>query len=355
MREELIQKFFRKECTVEEAAMVVAFLENNPEILNEYVNKKEWDDAEAGSGMPEEFWQNVWEKIKKKKKTNATFILIKRFSIAASVGAIIVLGYYNINSNSNAIAEQNTRSIVADINHKTVANTTIAMQQIILPDSSIVELSKDAIIKYDIPFQNNKREITLAGEAYFKVAKDKTKPFIVYAAGFSTTALGTEFRVTTANAAKNIRVQLYKGKVVIRSVNNEMRGWNKDIYLLPGEQLQYDRNKMLASVEKINEIKNVPLTNELKRSNINKKHLNEPSDELQFNGTALPEVMNRLSKYFNVNIAYDKAEIESMSFTGTITKKDSVAIILKVITQMNELEISSNDSGYIIKKNLPQQ
>ena len=68
------------------------------------------------------------------------------------------------------------------------------------------------------PFQNNKREIYLEGEAYFKVAKDKTKPFTVFAGALATTALGTQFRITAKkNTPGNITVKLFTGKVAIRS------------------------------------------------------------------------------------------------------------------------------------------
>ena len=79
------------------------------------------------------------------------------------------------------------------------------------------------------------------------------------------------------------------------------------------------------------------------------------STDLVFNSSTLPDVMEKLSKYYNMKIAYDKDEIKAMNFTGTITKKDSLQIILKVIGQMNDLEISSNDSGFVVQKILQQQ
>ena len=73
MSEELIQKFFRKECTAEEASEVMEFLKNNPKILEEYLSKKEWDEIEPNALMPGEFCDEVWNKFKKRKRQTPQF------------------------------------------------------------------------------------------------------------------------------------------------------------------------------------------------------------------------------------------------------------------------------------------
>ena len=73
-------------------------------------------------------------------------------------------------------------------------------------------------------------------------------------------------------------------------------------------------------------------------------------DNLVFNSTALPEVLQQLSKYFNQKISFDSTNISAMNFTGTITRQDSLPIVLKVIAQMNELEVAPEGDAFIIKK-----
>jgi ferric-dicitrate binding protein FerR (iron transport regulator) len=87
-----------------------------------------------------------------------------------------------------------------------------------------------------------------------------------------------------------------------------------------------------------------------KQNKTNKNYSDNATNELVFNSRALPDVMEQLSKYFNTRINYNKTEINEMNFTGTISKDDSLSIILKVIAQMNDLQISTSDSGYVIKK-----
>src|SRR5690349_3589259 len=96
MKAELIQKFFRKECTAEEASDVLEFLKNNPKILDDYLSKKEWDEIESNVLMPDEFWDEAWNEIQKKKKTNTTVLWIKRSAVAACIAGAIVLGLLKI-------------------------------------------------------------------------------------------------------------------------------------------------------------------------------------------------------------------------------------------------------------------
>src|SRR3954452_19942644 len=92
MREELIEKFFRKECTAEEAIQVVAYLKAHPGMLDKYLNEEEWKKVET-SQMPEKFWEEVWQGIVKKRRTKTTVLWLKRSAVAASMIGLIALGY----------------------------------------------------------------------------------------------------------------------------------------------------------------------------------------------------------------------------------------------------------------------
>lgn len=350
MKEELIRKFFRKQCTPVEAREVMQYLNNHPEILDEYLNKHEWDEIEPGTSVPNEFWDEVWQKIQKKKRAEVTIVWLKCTAVAACIAGVIVFTYVTITGKKNDLHFTTVavkKKITPAIQNKIVINTSGKKEKVILPDSSVVELSKGGSLQYSIPFTENKRDIRLEGEAYFKVAKDKTKPFTVYAGGLATTALGTEFRITT-NGSDKVLVQLFKGKVVIRAVNNNMKEWNKEVYLFPGEQLKYDSVKTLVAVEKIKAAGEDMLA--AKQVKADKDHAATTVNDLVFNSSALPDVMEQLSKYFNIKISYNKTEINEMNFTGSISKNDSLSIILKVIAQMNDLHITLSDSGYIIEK-----
>src|SRR5581483_4992079 len=144
------------------------------------------------------------------------------------------------------------------------------------------------------------RNITLVEKALFKVAKDKTKPFMVTSGKITTTALGTMFTVTANNDNTSMVVRLYEGKVVVKALDQHDWRMKKDYFLNPGQEFVYN-NQALAIVRSFNN----------KRTNTKKA-----SDELfadepiipqnaggswyMFNNQSLGDVFDQLAFTFNV-------------------------------------------------------
>lgn len=347
MTNEIIERFFKKQCTAEEAELVVNYFRKNPSALDDYLNKSEWDNISYVS-MPKQIRDDVWAVTQKQIKIHNRIIWIKRTAVAASIVGLLGFGFYQF---TKPLKTKNTLpavtiSIPAKTKlpeYKILTNNSDKVNHFILQDGSAIDLYPGSQVHYDTSFQNNKREIHLEGEAYFKVAKDKAKPFIVYAGSLTTTALGTEFRIITRkNKPGNITVKLFSGKVAIRSINTSLGGW-KDVYLSPGQQLNYNAEKMLTLVEKIGNI-NKPVARKL-----NNKVIGDTSTELRFDGTSLSSVIDKLSKHFSARIEYDTLQIKAMNFTGII-KSDSLQNVLKVIARMNDLEIVQEGDKFSIKK-----
>ncbi|MDR6197478.1 FecR domain-containing protein [Siphonobacter sp. SORGH_AS_0500] len=99
-----------------------------------------------------------------------------------------------------------------------------------LSDGSTVILNAASTIHYPKTFHSNVREIRLEGEAFFSVAHDSTKPFIVQTGELSTSVLGTEFNVSAYSPANQVTVSLHRGKV---QVENALR---QRLVLMPGQQ-----------------------------------------------------------------------------------------------------------------------
>ncbi len=106
--------------------------------------------------------------------------------------------------------------------------TEIASQTVWLPDSSMVVLAGHSTLHYPAGFSGNSRTVKLEGEAYFSVAHNRAKPFIVSVKDVTVTVTGTSFTV---------RAFLAKTEVVVRTgVVRVARGAN-EVTLLPGEAI----------------------------------------------------------------------------------------------------------------------
>jgi transmembrane sensor len=370
MTDALIEKFFDNRCTASESEEVTKYLKENPAILDKYLNVTEWT-AIVPQHMPEKFWAENWDEMLKAeaslrstKQINASsdpiattpvhihsrinravvITWIKRTAVAAVLIVSAGLAYrisFIKDKPDNAIA---AKAPVIKTERKITVNNSDQLMNIMLPDSSDVILSPGSLITYYVPFTNNKRDLTLDGEGRFKVMKNEFKPFTVYAGGLATTALGTEF---TINTKKNIIVKLHTGRVMITAVGERLKYWKKNVMLEPGQQLNYDIKEMTASVTRINTQHKIAGGVTVKKPG---KIVPDELPVMNFVNTSLPDVMNKLTACYHQNITFDSTELNDINFTGTISKNDSLPIVLKVIAQMNDLDLIHNDNGYEIKK-----
>jgi ferric-dicitrate binding protein FerR (iron transport regulator) len=242
------------------------------------------------------------------------------------------------------LPEETQTVVTPKSTHKSIANTTSKLMLVHLEDSSVVELSPASTIQFDVPFPANKRDIVLEGEAKFHVSKNKQKPFTVFADALATTALGTVFTVKKDKIKNTVTVKLYEGKVVVHSTDKNLNGWKDDVYLAPGRQMYFNAVLQTLTVNNISRIKSTGIVTQPKpvQDTVNA--------QLVFDNTDLSKVMDRLAAYYKVKIQYDAPVIDTMNFTGTVSKNDSLPLILKIIGQMNNLKIITIDDGFRVIK-----
>lgn len=274
----------------------------------------------------------------------------KWVAVAASVIMIIGLSWVLFNKKDQEVAQQpvkKTDSAAYTVRHQ--LNNTGADRKIALPDGSLVILANNSIITYKEPF-GAAREILLSGKAHFKVAKDKSRPFIVSSGDISTTALGTEFTVTAFEQSKQISVRLYEGKVVIKPVNKQNLKMKQDVYLVPGQEFIYGSNGILVRSFKPKEV----AAKAKPTDDVQPDSLSIPEDlsapYFMFNNQSLDQVFDNLSALYNVKIVYQKKDVQNIAFTGKYEQTKSLESILELIGKLNKLTITKTDSAYIVSK-----
>ncbi len=126
---------------------------------------------------------------------------------------------------------------------------------VFLPDGSQVVLNAGSKLSFTKPFHPDRRVVNLEGEAFFEVAKDSLRPFQVISDKLTTTALGTSFNIAAYPTDGHIQVSLTTGKVKVDYQIAEKQQ-AEAYYLIPGEQLGYDKvqdifNKQPFDAEKV--------------------------------------------------------------------------------------------------------
>lgn len=156
--------------------------------------------------------------------------------IAAVAVVLVIIGSLFVYLNYNTLFNSQPELI-------SVVTNNGEKKTVVLPDGTEIYMNSGSQLSYLSVFKK-RRDVNLTGEAFFKVAKDKTKPFIVHSSGYTTQALGTSFNVKAYSDEASVTVALKTGKVV---VNNEKNlEWNS-VFLVPGEKLNIVSDVVLKS------------------------------------------------------------------------------------------------------------
>lgn len=174
----------------------------------------------------------------------------------------------------------------------------------ILPDSTVVYLNSGSSLIYPSVFTGDTRNVTLKGEGYFSVSKNREKQFIV-SIPHQTQILvyGTEFNVEAYPEQKEVQATLLTGEIGFVYTSGEQQ--KKKVMMKPGQKVTYDAIKH-----------GVALKQTYVESDVAWK-----DGKLIFRDTPFRDVLRALSKRYNVEFIVKRPEVEAYSFTGTFERQ----------------------------------
>ncbi|MGJ1323400.1 FecR family protein [Sphingobacterium faecium] len=198
---------------------------------------------------------------------------------------------------------------------------------VILPDGTRVKLNAATTLRYPTVFAADKREVRVDGEAYFEVANRKNQPFIVETANQQVSVLGTHFNVNTYGNKSEMKTTLQEGKVQVKELTS-----GKHIILLPGYQSLVNKGKLISRAVDVNQ------------------ELAWVDGRFNFDGKSLFEVMDDLSRWYNVDVEY-RGEIPDVEFFGGTYRTSKLSTILKILKDQNLHYHFTANGKLIIEKN----
>ncbi|AFL82525.1 Fe2+-dicitrate sensor, membrane component [Aequorivita sublithincola DSM 14238] len=197
--------------------------------------------------------------------------------------------------------------------------------QLKLADGTEIWLNADTKIKYPIAFQPGETRTVelLYGEAYLMVSpssKHQGDAFKIIAKGQEVNVIGTIFNLKAYNDEEKIYTTLVEGKVHIAAKD-------KSVELHPGEQSVWDHS-----------------TNQLSKSSVDVNHHTAwIRGYFYFEDKPLKEIMQVLSRWYDVHISFDSPELQNVKFSGLLSKEQTIEEILNGIKNTNSI------SAYEIK------
>ena len=292
-----------------------------------------------------EFWSvfkddNVkeFEGIKKRKTLRRWGFWAGAVSIAAAIISVVLLW-----SRETAITDGTINNPVANVSDtqfhvsfpsKAIRTQTVytahsgEISKVVLSDGTKVILNSDSKLTLSASFNKNAREVELDGEAFFDVAKDSSRLFIIRCSAESYIVRGTSFNITSYSSDGYSVATLHEGALEAR-VNSDI------INLVPGEELRVDENTSTLSKHKV---KVANSTNWITTS------------RLVFEDTPLRQVANRLARKYQVTIDVHP-ELENILYTG-VNDDETIEEVLRLleITSPVPLSFSNFDGNYYISK-----
>lgn len=215
---------------------------------------------------------------------------------------------------------------------KTITFTqTIAMNQpidnIVLSDGSNVSINGGTKLTYPQDFEGDQRNVTLAGEAYFKVAANKEKPFVIDAGDIQVTVVGTAFNVKAYPDDERLVVVVDEGIVDVTGSNGVVR-------VTPGYQAIFDKKS--GRLEKM--------------LNQNDNYLSWKTGKLTFKEMQLNQVVETLEEIYRINVTVAHDNINARRFTATFQDASSEEVI-QVICRTLGLSYTQTTEGFLLSAN----
>ena len=284
---------------------------------------------ESPDEMPRDVQERMYRRLSREldEKKTKTILLRSRFSwkvwpqIAVAC-IIIVLGLvnYRMNDKQKQLSTQNF-TVFAEKGQRAF---------ITLPDSTKVWLNSDTKISYPADYGLKERNVTLVGEAYFEVAKNPDKRFIVEAKGMQVEALGTSFNVNAYQNDNKIIASLFSGSVRVT--------YDRHVAILkPHESVKVDLLNRSFSRYKDESMQNIALWRK---------------NEITFDGESLEEITHIMSRLYNTTICIEDESLKKVCYIGTI-RNNNLENFIDIINLTTPVVYENKGDTVFLRKRVP--
>jgi transmembrane sensor len=207
--------------------------------------------------------------------------------------------------------------VAKDISGKIFYNTMETPRggeyQLVLPDGTKVWLNSATSIRYPNVFTGNNREVEVTGEAFFDVAKDESKPFMVKTRKVRTTVLGTAFNVMAYPEEDAVKTTLLSGAVNI-VLDDQTRT------IKPGQEAIAGNAGNMIKVQEADIDKAIAWKNGV----------------FDFDGADIPTIMRQVARWYDVEIRYE-GDLSGIILSGVVSRREKCDLLLEALGRTREV------------------
>ena len=297
----------------------------NPELeekITKYFDdalKKNWVEEESDFAS-DQTYQRLLGSIAKKERLVLSISWVYQAVAAVLLISLMTSLFFYYRSN-----DQSSKHLVMD--QKAAAGT---LNKIELPDGTEIWLNADSKVGFPSEFANDKREITLEGEAFFKVKHEEKRPFLIRTQDMVTQVLGTSFNVSAYPQEQQIKVTVLSGKVAVyKQTNSPHETPEQPLFLTTNQQGIYSKKQKSLVLNK-KEIKSTDAV-AWKEGN------------LIFKDTELREVIGRLERRYAIRIDMDT----DLTCPVTVNfDNEPLERVMRVLAQLVNGKVNYNSGRY---------
>lgn len=319
-KQELLRKYANGTCSPEELRLLYQYLREDNVSEYDSVLAELWQQLSTTHALSTTASDGIYEGVVSATRGLTSAKPTRRLFLpmaAAIVGILLVTGWL-----------VRLWLFPAQVTYQTAYGE---IRQIILPDSSVVDLNANSQLQLAATFATDPtREVWLTGEAHFHVTPKKLSAaeavkFVVHTSNLNVEVLGTTFNVKDRRGATD--VVLSTGSVLLR----KQADYTQALTMEPGDRVSLDQTQEFV------------LT-----------HVAEPTayaswkeHELYFDDQPLGVIQQELADTYNVQLRLGNPILARLRFTGS-APADDLTVLLGTIQKSFNLTLEKTDDGYLL-------
>lgn len=195
-----------------------------------------------------------------------------------------------------------------------------------LPDGSSVTLRDGSHLHMDRSFEGDTREVSLQGEAFFEVASNPQKPFIIHTGKVKTTVLGTAFSIKANPADPVITVTVSRGKVKVE-----------------------DEMTLLATLEADRQLVYHTVSNRVTEKTVDAAVVSDwRSHHLVFRNSSFEQIVQEIAAIYGVTILFEDDALRGRQITASLDDRDPIETILDILCTAQRADYERQGDTYVI-------
>ncbi|WP_091152320.1 FecR family protein [Mucilaginibacter pineti] len=217
-----------------------------------------------------------------------------------------------VDQNGNELSYQQEKTAAEPQVH-TLTNNSNAKYSLVLADGSEAYLDVASSITYPVAFSGKERNVTVTGQAYFKVKHNAAQPFSVHVGDQLIEDIGTEFNI---DAYHNIKTTLVQGAVRIHA------GATKFLVLKPGNEAYLENNELVS------------ITADLEMATI------WLQGKIPLNHRTLESVLTEVGRIYDMQFIWQDVSLKQLKFGGAVSRTQKLSNILNFFRNTGKVDFT---------------